>query len=206
MTWPVPLRSRATPATIKRAEDALSCEFPEDYRQFLANSDGGKPERAAFEVRGIWTALTMLHSAEEGDAYSLASVAEMVSMWPIPEVCRVIGEDPGGNMLLLVVDGLDKGAVGFLAACGWPVGEEPEPIPLAPSFDAFMQSCRAESLIPTKDWVLPYGQAAASEGHGDWGVHPPRDYHWHFEAPSKLQLVDRDMHWMAPHVSSTRPG
>ena len=157
------------------------------------------PQHRAFLVPGLAaTSLSRLFGRDpEPD---LAAVDQMLAMHQLPAGSVVIGDDPGGNLLLLEADG----GVAFHAFCGWPLAGAPQTVRLAAAWPDFLASLVPDETVGPDDWSIDYGAVNRSAGHPEWGRDPPSGYHWHFDEPRRvMQLVPRDIHWMAPHVSST---
>lgn len=190
-----PARDAAIDALAKR----LGGIVPPDLRRLLQERNGGKPVRTAFEVPGLgWTTVTRLYGVGGGD-YAIETVAALIEFQHLPPGTIPFGEDPGGNLLL--VDAL--GAVWFVAHCGWPLGTQPATVQVATGIEAFLAGLIDEAAVPRDRWPADYAAMAAAAGHPEWGRDPPERYSWHYDVPGKtMQLVPRDIHWMAPHVAS----
>lgn len=189
----------ARPEDLAETEAGLAMRLPEPLVEVLRRHNGGVPTRSAFHVPALGaTSLVRLFSAGEAGGHGLAAVADLLAMDDLPADMTTIGEDPGGNLLL--VD--PAGAVHFRASCGWPVGDTPRLVRVANSVAGFLAALLPISSIAPSQWAVDYGKAASTAGRPEWGRMPPDGYHWHFDVPSQqLQLVPRDIHWMAPHVS-----
>lgn len=201
---PIAIRPPASDAAL----DALACRLggtlPDGLLRSLRNYNGGQPERTAFEVPGLgWTTVSRLYGTGTGDAYSIETVSEMVEFQHLPPGTIPVGEDPGGNLLLL-----DKaGAVWFVAHCGWPLGSQPATVRLAADLEAFLGGLVDKATVPRDRWPVDYAAIAAAAGHPEWDRDPPDGHSWHYDVPGKtMQLVPRDIHWMAPHVASILAG
>ncbi len=158
----------------------------------------------AFRVPGLG-ATSVARLYDPGTDPNLAAVAEMVAemvaVHDLPAGAQVIGEDPGGNLLLLAADG----SIAFHAFCGWPLDGWPATVTLAPSWPAFRALLMAETEIDADEWSIDYRAVNRAAGHPEWGRDAPPGYHWHLDVPTQaMQLVPRDIHWMVPHVASTR--
>lgn len=136
---------------IKRVEDLLSMDFPESYRRFLLEHNGGRPSRDRFPIRGHPLSkegmVNRLLCIKDGDDYSITWAMSMYE-GRVPRHFLVIGKDPGGNNICLSVAGEDCGKVYF-----WDheeevaEGEEPgyeNVYVIADSFDQFLASLRVK--------------------------------------------------------------
>jgi hypothetical protein len=101
-----------TEADVAAFETRLGRKLPDDYRDFLLQVNGGRPddEHCEFSV-GIVNRLFSLHD-EEDEARNLEVRAERVRSELAPELL-FIGHDDGGGRILLVVDGPHLGEVWF---------------------------------------------------------------------------------------------
>lgn len=135
-------------------EKKLGFIFPEDYKDFLLNYNGGKPEKNACIFpngdAGYGTLVDCLFGFCD-DEY--ISVVENYFDYKnrIPSNTFPIGEDPGGNLLLISIRGDDYGSIYF-----WDhnleagMGEEPDYSNMtfvAHSFDEFINNLKDESEI-----------------------------------------------------------
>ena len=190
----------ATEAALAVLAQTLGSVLPAELHDFLKGQNGGKPDRAAFEVPKLgWTSVTRLYGTGTGGDYTIEAVAALVEFQNLPPATLVIGEDPGGNLLLIDA----AGAIWFVAHCGWPLGSTPATVRLADGLDTFLASLVHVGQVPKSRWPADYAAIAAAAGHPEWGRDPPDGYSWHYDVPSRdMQLVPRDIHWMAPHVAS----
>lgn len=127
---------------IAALEAQLGRRLPEDYRTALTASNGGRPagEEILTLPDGGSTVVNQYFGAGAGGNYDLAgNLANLED--EIPGGMLPIAEDPGGDILLLAVDGADRGSVFYMAhdrALGHAaLPDFPGIIRLAPSFAEF---------------------------------------------------------------------
>jgi hypothetical protein len=108
-------------STIRGVEKVIGTTFPEAYRRFALRYNGGRPEPCEFDI--AW------EDQDWADGWSSDTVDWFVSYHPggvtdfldyyktfkgrIPADMVPIAHDPGGNLILLAVDGPDRGKVFF---------------------------------------------------------------------------------------------
>jgi len=135
-----------SPADVAAAERSLGVTLPDDYRQFLLTSNGGRPEPRSFPVPGRGDALVnMLFGIRNARTrFDLAYELELATeLDPLPPGFIVVGNDPGGSSLLLSTGGSDAGKVYFWDRAGlWVRDDGHNTFPVADSFAAFVASLR----------------------------------------------------------------
>jgi hypothetical protein len=107
----------ATEADIQQLENDLGHRLPEDYRRFLAQINGGRPERISFPIQTSGEAtnsvvdwLLTLNAKERN--YTITKFRRAY-VDRIPTGVIPIGCDPFGNLILLGTMGKDFGNVYF---------------------------------------------------------------------------------------------
>ncbi len=110
---------RVTADDVRRYERELGHEFPEDYRQFLVDVNGGQPslERSVFHLRkdrSILNNLLSLNDPDEGNDLATAQRLSECSRNDLPKEALTIGYDAGGSRILLILAGPHRGEVWFL--------------------------------------------------------------------------------------------
>lgn len=124
----------ATKQDVTHFEMGLGAVLPDDYRDFLLTYNGGHAEPAGFRV----SAVNSLFGFCQKHYCLLCNYYIHQNRFPVGVV--PIGNDAGGNMICLVVSGLDRGKVLF-----WDHerGDDPDSFSfLAGSFTEFLQSLR----------------------------------------------------------------
>lgn len=149
----------ATEADIKAFEAEIEASLPDDYKTFLQDVNGGRPERMCFSPQ--W------QGQSYANRYSLSTVSELFGLRDdegldlrdecenfderIPGQTIPIGRDPGGNLIILVLNKDHLGAVHFWAMeheVDFEIGEVPDFSNiafLATSFSEFLNALEAES-------------------------------------------------------------
>jgi hypothetical protein len=123
---------------------ALGIDLPADYRKFVLAHDGVKFERSTFSfVEGkheTESGVRALYSWLPHPHYHNRKPLQLMGLPGFPPGVLPIGEDPGGNLICLVVAGKKKGQV-----CFWDQDRFGEDDPwvamslVAPSFTAFVK-------------------------------------------------------------------
>jgi SMI1-KNR4 cell-wall len=141
---------RISEKEILNTEEEIGKSLPDDYKAFLLESNGGQPELKKFPIQnnenddaGI---LSWFLGICPGDYHDLLTNVNRFSD-RIPENLIPIARDPGGNLILMSLDGKDKGNVYFWAheeECD--EGETPNYDNLYPVADSFKRLI--ESLSP----------------------------------------------------------
>ena len=110
---------------IKQFEKQAEVEFPEDYVEFLANSNGGEPKLSTFEYKlkdgRVWTGGVRVFFGIDVDDWE--DIKHYYALYEdrIPKQMLPIANDDGGNLILLALGKQDKGKVYF-----WDHDEESE--------------------------------------------------------------------------------
>lgn len=136
-----------TAAVLDAVEKRLGVTLPPEYRQFLLTVNGGVPTPDCFEVpaRGDVMLSVLYGVGSERTALDLEYEQEQATQWdPLPPGYLAVGEDPGGNVLLLSTLGKDAGRVWFWDRVGFWVREDGKnTFPVAASFTDFVESLGA---------------------------------------------------------------
>jgi cell wall assembly regulator SMI1 len=106
----------ATPADIESLESKIGGRFPDDYREFLLQSDGGRFARNSVRLANLGdeTVLNALNRVGDDPRYRIASDYDLFRM--VDRIARLsipFGDDPGGNRFLISVEPETYGAVFF---------------------------------------------------------------------------------------------
>jgi cell wall assembly regulator SMI1 len=120
---PVPFEVAAPPASeeaLRQVEQHLGIELPDDHRGFLAEHNGGYLEPNA-HPNPVGASVRLLYSAGPADVEELDDLESMAELYsPEGEAddellpgFLPIGEDDGGNLILLDVKGDSPGSVHF---------------------------------------------------------------------------------------------
>jgi cell wall assembly regulator SMI1 len=108
---------------VDRVEEQLGASLPDSYRAFLLKFNGGRPDHYHFDVRG-WRHQTSLvndfNGIVPGEYNDLVEHAEVLED-RVPSGFIPIADDPGGNAILLSLEGPTRGTVYF-----WDHEEEPD--------------------------------------------------------------------------------
>jgi hypothetical protein len=127
-------------------ERRFGINLPADYKQFLRSTNGGIPAPNCFRVpdRGDALAGWLYGIRDERTDGDLEWEQGQATLWdPLPDGFIAIGEDPGGNRLLLATLGEDAGRVFFWDRVGFWIREDGHnTFPVAASFTEFVQSFR----------------------------------------------------------------
>jgi hypothetical protein len=132
---------RLTAQRLADFEMSLGTKLPEPYRVHLLANNGGYVEgaRAIYELHHVY-------GIHEGPEW--ARFPNMRSLYNglVPLDLLAIADDPGGNLICLVLRGADRGAV-----CYWDHERAGEPdqgvTRLAPDFNAFLQGLAIKVAI-----------------------------------------------------------
>jgi hypothetical protein len=120
----VPLEIAAPPASdaaLEELQARVGAELPGDYKDFLRHHNGGYLQPNSYADGDVGASVRQLYSAGSTPVEQLDNVAEVADMYS-PEGDAddelrpgflPVGEDDGGNLILLVVGGEDRGAVYF---------------------------------------------------------------------------------------------
>jgi len=140
----------ARPAEVDEFERSHGVTLPPEYRDFLLKSNGGRPADNLVNVPDFdEAAVNHFFGLQRGDMYDLRSEGARIE-GRIPPGTIAIGDDPGGNLFLLSVDGDSNGAVFF-----WDHEDEPVDQPtdwsdfenvyrIADGFDQFLAMLRPD--------------------------------------------------------------
>lgn len=139
-------RPRFDPApadALASAESRLGVKFPADYLAFLHTPNGLLPEtHLCFTVqdRGDVLLGSLYGIGGERSPGDLEHEQAGATMWhSLPAGYLAVGDDPGGNMLLLATLGDDTGRVFFWDRVGFWVREDGRNLfPVADSFGQFL--------------------------------------------------------------------
>ncbi len=138
-------------------EKKVGTRLPIDYRTYLLDFNGGEFEKTYFTrdggVEGCVDSTFGLHSGPEyvrlTEWWKLSKYYDIGEAAPGVNDYLVFADTDTGDMLLL---GLNEGAVFFLdhesIEDDPDVGARFSPVPIATSFDAFVESLMPESMIP----------------------------------------------------------
>src|SRR4029453_17936656 len=129
------------------AEARLGITLPAEYRTFLYTTNGLHPESdLCFTVpaRGDVFLGSFYGIRSERTAGDLEYELENAALWsPLPAGYVAVGDDPGGNTLLLATRGDDAGRVFFWDRVGFWVREDGRNLfSVADSFDQFLGALR----------------------------------------------------------------
>jgi cell wall assembly regulator SMI1 len=103
--------SPLTEAEIAKVEQTLNTLFPEDYRAFLAQFNGGRPEPDGFKI--IWRAdqagaddwrtssMSWFYSIGEQRTGNLVRMNKITFDKRLPKGTMTVASDAGGNQILL---------------------------------------------------------------------------------------------------------
>ncbi len=101
---------------LNEVERQLGIELPDDYRNFLLSHNGGSPKLNIFPIAGDIIGnrgmLNRFLCIQEGDDDDMRVYVQTYQD-RVPLNLLPIAYDPGGNLICLSVDGLDKGKVYF---------------------------------------------------------------------------------------------
>jgi hypothetical protein len=143
---------RVTDAQIRAFETSFGHPMPDDYRRFLLDVNGGRPDRANREFdQGVVNRLFSLDDTDE-ESRDLATRANR-SRPMLPSLDLLfIGHDDGGNRLLLALSGEHRGEVWYMVTGDDARPDDANPRVLwhdrrdlrkvADSFEQFMRSLR----------------------------------------------------------------
>jgi hypothetical protein len=152
ISWPLMERRgpQVTDAQIRAFEKSFGYSLPDDYRQFLLDVNGGRPDRANCEFElGVVNRLFSLEDTDE-ESRDLATRANRSRpMLPSPDLL-FIGHDGCGGTLLLALAGEHRGEVWLMIDDERPYDANPRVLwhdrrdmrKLASSFEQFMRSLR----------------------------------------------------------------
>ncbi|MBN1312390.1 MAG: SMI1/KNR4 family protein [Anaerolineae bacterium] len=109
--------SALTEHDIEAAENAMGVRFPDDYRHFLLQNNGGKPDPNMFlipdhPIPGQSDLLDWFYCIVHDSPIDIISACRAFK-GRVPEECLSIGCDPGGNQICLVISGTEQGKIYF---------------------------------------------------------------------------------------------
>lgn len=124
---------KLTPERLAAFEKSLGTQLPEPYRAHLLAHNGGYADGA----RDICE-LHHVYGIHDGPQWARFPDSQAIYGGLVPRNLLPIADDPGGNLLCIVLDGADRGAVCFWnhERAGSPVHSVTQ---LAPDFGAFLR-------------------------------------------------------------------
>ena len=137
----------APPAAIAAYEQEIGTQLPPDYASFLQRSNGGEVQPSVFPIEDHGDSVVQeLFGAAPGTQIDLGG-AYRINKEYLPADLIPIGEDPGGDVICLAVNGVHKGAVFYQAHDFAVSGPHPfegfdNIVKIADSFDAFLGSLK----------------------------------------------------------------
>ena len=122
---------QTTPEALEEFEKKWNILFPEDYKTFLLQQNGGKPEVTIFPItnnpsgnKGIITDFFGINTYDSNDLNSVFETYK--STHRLPQSYFPIAQDPGGNLICLSYGGENVGKVFFWDHEGeYEEGEQP---------------------------------------------------------------------------------
>ena len=107
---PGPKLNRATIAALERE---LGVQFPEQYQQFLMQTNGGSPEPPYFRMGEGGSELNCFYQVGASRAiFDLAAVVKSLRQ-RVPHALIPIGDDAGGNLVCIGITGKRRGQIFF---------------------------------------------------------------------------------------------
>lgn len=95
-------------------EATIGATFPDDYRAFLVEVNGGQPDtHAVFIIRRGRSTLNALHSLNDPDEMSNIAEANDILRESLPRELVAIGADDGGSTICLCLHGDHRGEVWY---------------------------------------------------------------------------------------------
>jgi hypothetical protein len=146
--WDRPF-SPASPVHIERFEQCIGSLLPPAYRNYLLSQNGGIPsEYLEFKIPEIFGDVgrvmlgAMYGIGERGSGIDLETQYEELDD-VVPQGHIPIGEDPGGNLLLLVVHGPSRERIVFWERVGLFASQQGKTLfPIADDINRFLESLR----------------------------------------------------------------
>jgi len=137
---------------IARLERELGVAFPGQYVEFLLDQNGGLPRAGVFPYDDNESSVSFF-GAYTGQDYNDVAEAARRHAGRLPSEFIPVGDDPGGNLVVLAVSGADIGSIWF-----WDhENESAEGVPsrdnmykLAATLSEFVASL---TLDPSADWA-----------------------------------------------------
>lgn len=107
-----------TEADIQQVEQEINVRFPDQYRQFILQYNGGRPIPNVFmipddRIPGQSSMLDWFYCIDLSDEYNHLLRNLDVFRDRMPSDCVPIGCDPGGNQICLIVSGAQTGKIYF---------------------------------------------------------------------------------------------
>jgi len=141
---------------LRAFEKEMRSTFPEDYRTFLLTHNGGQPKPYFFKVPG-WQYQQSLVNELKGIVSNSQSVDlredNSIMEGRLPKGFVSIGDDPGGNKILISLDGSTRGKIYFFDHENEPdvstdkLEDYSNIYLLADSFDQFLNSLKEEDEL-----------------------------------------------------------
>jgi ankyrin repeat protein len=132
-----------TAAKLKAFEDSLGATLPDGYRTHLLEHNGGHVDG----VRRLGD-LDQLYGIHDGPTWAQLRDPETYGGM-IPEQMLPIGDDPGGNLICVVLSGPERGAI-----CFWDHERGPDSeksiTRLAPDFEAYLRGLAIRVAVARK--------------------------------------------------------
>lgn len=100
-------------SAISAAEKESGLSFPTAYRDFLLSGNGGLSEECVFDIPGRGQSSLIFFGLNTGSEFNDAFANFIAYKNRIPSSAFPIGADPGGNLVCLLCDGPETGAVFF---------------------------------------------------------------------------------------------
>jgi len=137
---------------ITRLERELGVSFPREYVEFLLDQNGGLPRSGVFTFDDNRSSVSFF-GAYTGHDYNDVGEAARMYAGRLPSEFVPVGDDPGGNVVALAVDGADSGSIWFWdheneSADGVPTRDNM--YKLASTLSEFIASL---TLDPSADWA-----------------------------------------------------
>lgn len=108
---------------LRKVEDDLGTQFPQDYRRFLLRFNGGRPNPATFDIHwqvgqvcgADWktSEVSRFLAIHDGEKANFVETNKVDFSGRLPSDTIAIAQDPGGNVILLAVTGPKAGNVLF---------------------------------------------------------------------------------------------
>lgn len=97
-------------SSVQKFENQLGFELPRDYKEFLMENDGTKFKECSFYIKHIDQSilLDLLYGVTSEAPFNIYETNKEFAD-DIPPKSLIIGDDPGGAMILLICDGENDG-------------------------------------------------------------------------------------------------
>ncbi|WP_010302603.1 SMI1/KNR4 family protein [Candidatus Odyssella thessalonicensis] len=144
---------------LEALEEVWRCSLPKPYRDFILKHNGGLPQPCRFyfkELKDNGSYVDFLFGIRRGFNENLLMNIELYRD-RVPNNMIPIGDDPGGNLILISLKGPDRGKVYFWdheMEADSAQGEVPDYSNLtliADSFDEFINNLRNDEEVPDND-------------------------------------------------------